>query len=46
MQRLEAAGIKVSQWGSSAEPLLSVGTCEKPVGGLNSIETIRQERNY
>lgn len=46
MQRLEAAGIKVSQWGRSAESLVSMGTCEKPAGGANSIETIRRERIY
>lgn len=45
-QRLEAAGITVSRWGNAVEPLRSPGHCEDPVGGLNSVETIRQERNY
>jgi len=45
-RRLEAAGIMVSQWGSGAQPLRSPGRCEKPAGGLNSVETIRQERNF
>lgn len=46
MQRLEAVGIRVSQWGGPAEPLRPVGMSEKPVGGPNSIESIRGERNY
>jgi len=45
-QRLEAAGILVSQWGSAPEPLKTLGRCDDPAGGPNSIETIRQERNY
>lgn len=45
-RRLEAAGITVSQWGSDAEPLRSPGRCETPAGGPNSVETIRQGRNY
>jgi antitoxin (DNA-binding transcriptional repressor) of toxin-antitoxin stability system len=45
-QRLEVVGIRVSRWGRSAESLVSMGTCEKPAGGANSIETIRRERVY
>lgn len=45
-RRLEAAGITVSRWGNAAEPLRSPGHCENPVGGPNSVETIRRERNY
>lgn len=45
-RRLEAAGITVSQWGNTAEPLRSPGRCQNPKNGPNSVETIRQERNY
>jgi len=45
-RRLEAAGITVSRWGNAAEPLRSPGRSENPVGGPNSVETIRRERNY
>lgn len=45
-RRLEAAGITVSQWGYDTEPLGSPGRCENPAGGPNSVETIRQQRNY
>jgi len=45
-RRLEAAGITVSKWGSAAEPLRAVGSCESPAGGTNSVETIRRERTY
>lgn len=45
-RRLEAAGITVSKWGSTAAPLCAVGRCESPAGGSNSVETIRQERSY
>jgi len=45
-RRLEAAGITVSQWGKTGETLRSPGRCQKPTAGPNSIETIRQERDY
>lgn len=45
-QHLEAAGINVSRWGIPPEPLRLPGRCKNPAGGPNSVETIRQERNY
>lgn len=45
-RQLEAVGITVSQWGVTAEPLCVPGRCERPAGGPNSVETIRQKRNY
>lgn len=46
-QQLEAAGIQVSQWGSAAPlPVGAQGNCGHPTGGHNSVESIRQERNW
>lgn len=46
MQRLEAVGIRVSQWGGPADSLASPGSCEQPANGPNNIESIRGESNY
>lgn len=45
-ERLLRAGIRVSQWGEKVEAEMVPGGCEGPVGGANSVETIRRERDY
>lgn len=45
-ERLSSAGIQVSQWGCEAAELQSGGRAEAPAKGPNSIESIRQERNW
>lgn len=46
-QQLQAVGIQVSQWGSRAPlDLGPQGNCHNPAGGPNSVESIRQERDW
>jgi len=45
-ERLASAGVIVSQWGSDLMALGSGGKAEAPLGGPNSIETMRQEKNW
>ncbi len=45
-ERLSAAGIRVSQWGSEPVKLQSGGQAKAPAKGPNSIETIRKKRDW
>lgn len=46
-QHLESVGIEVSQWGANRISVPAKGgTCKHPAEGANSVESIRQERNW
>jgi antitoxin (DNA-binding transcriptional repressor) of toxin-antitoxin stability system len=43
---LESDGIKVSSWGRKFSTVPEPGRCAAPIGGDNSVESIRSEKNW
>jgi antitoxin (DNA-binding transcriptional repressor) of toxin-antitoxin stability system len=43
---LESDGITVSSWGRKFSTVPEVGRCAAPIGGENSVESIRSEKKW
>lgn len=46
VQQLEADGISVTHWACKPNPTIKPGSCAAPTKGVNSVESIRAEKNW